>query len=259
MKSIFDLESSSFDLEIKQGEQTITIILKFSYLSVESISDIKLETENDDNDENPPNYLQENMYHPRVALKSAIRDWLPEFSEERKAFGPMLKPQPPANFAPIIPPIIPKINTCITMTLTTNSSSVAAPISDVNSAAQLHALADICSTVTTESLPKPSVMNSLVSETKVITTDVLPSTVLATSTSDNNIAEMHEKSPPNQENMEVEKTASEATEELMDCGTPKHTISDNSSLNSDVKEDAGGANGGIEEGENFFLFFFFFF
>jgi protein O-GlcNAcase/histone acetyltransferase len=57
---------------------------------------------------------------------------------------------------------------------------------------------------------------------------------------------MCDKSPPNQENMEVEKTGSETTEELMDCGTPKHTLSDNSSLNSEPpttkEEPSNGAN-----------------
>lgn len=213
-----------------------------SQVNVDSISDIKLETENDDNDESPPNYLGQNMYHPRVALKAAIRDWLQEFSEERKAFGPMLKPQPPTFLTPIVPPIISQISTCMSITLTTNSTCITAPNSEINTA-QLHALAEICSTVTAtnEPLPKPSVMNSLVSETKVVTTDVLPSTILSTS-----IAESSVGSPPNQENMDVEKTGSETTEELMDCGTPKHTLSDNSSLNSEPPANKEEANGMVE-------------
>lgn len=220
-----------------------------------------METENDDGDENPPNYLTENVYHPRAALKSAIRDWLPDFSEEKRAFGPMLKPQPPSALAPIIPPIIPKINTCISLTLTTNSSVNAPLISDVNTT-QLQALADICSTVSipiNEAQLKSSVMNSLVSETKVVTTDAITGPILATSISDNNI-EISEKNSPNPpETMDIEKTISnepsEATEELMDCGTPKHTLSDNSSLNSEppaVKEEAN-VNGNLavdQESEN---------
>lgn len=113
-------------------------------------------------------------------------------------------------------------------------------IPEVNTA-QLHALADICSSVTgaTEILPKPSVMNSLVSATKVVTTDVLSNPILASSIA------IPDKMPVSSvpipinvaEVMEVEKTPSEAitdeTLELMDCGTPKHT-SDSSSLNSDV-------------------------
>jgi protein O-GlcNAcase / histone acetyltransferase len=223
-----------------------------------------LETENDDGDENPPNYLSENVYHPRVALKSAIRDWLPDFSQEKRAFGPLVKPQPLSALTPIIPPIIPKINTCISLTLTTNSSAIAPLISDVT-ATQLHALADICSTVSlpiTEAQLKSSVMNSLVSETKVVTTDAITGPILSTSISDNNI-EISEKNSPNPpETMEIEKTISnepsEATEELMDCGTPKHTLSDNSSLNSEppvVKEEeaSNNANGNLaidQESEN---------
>lgn len=212
------------------------------YLVPDSISDIKLETENEDDDENPPNYLSENIYHPRVALKNAILEWLPDFFQEKQAFGPIVKPHP--AFAPIIPPIIPSINTCMTMTLTTptTSSSSNAPlmIPEVN-AAQLHALADICSTVTgTEILPKPSVMNSLVSATKVVTTDVLSNPILTSSIS------IPDKMPVSSvaipiniatDTMEVEKAAtdsnSEEAVELMDCGTPKH-LSDSSSLNSDI-------------------------
>jgi protein O-GlcNAcase / histone acetyltransferase len=210
----------------------------------DSISDIKLETENDDDDENPPNYLTENIYRPRAALKNAILEWLPDFFQEKQAFGPIVKPHPTSALAPIIPPIIPSINTCMTLTLTTptTSSSVSTMMIPEVNTAQLHALADICSSVTgaTEMLTKPSVMNSLVSATKVVTTDVLSNPIPATTIS------IPEKMPVSSvpipisvsETMEVEKTPSEAitdeTMELMDCGTPKHT-SDSSSLNSDVQ------------------------
>lgn len=216
--------------------------LKIS-LTVESLSDIQLEIENDDEgEENPLNYMSQNIYHPRVALKSAIRDWLPDFFADKKAFGPMLKPQPPFSAqTPIIPPIIPKINTCMSLTLTTSSSAINASASEVNTT-QLQALAEICSTVTASNeheLLKPSVMNSLVSETKVVTTDVIVTPILATSISENN----YEKTSPNPaETMEIEKNIStEPSEELMDCGTPKHTLSDNSSLNSEppaIKEES---------------------
>lgn len=215
----------------------------------DSISDIKLETENDDDDENPPSYLSDNIYHPRVALKHAIHAWLPDFFQEKEAFGPIVKPHPASTLAPIIPPIIPSINTCMTLTLATPTnpsvSSATLMIPEVNTA-QLHALADICSTVTgvTDILPMTScVMNSLVSATKVVTTDVLSNPIPSIC----NVA-IPDKMPVSSvpipinvaDSMEVEKTSSEAlsdeTMELMDCGTPgtpKH-ISDSSSLNSDV-------------------------
>lgn len=176
------------------------------------------------------------MYHPRVALKNAIRDWLPDFFEEKKAFGPMLKPQPGSALAPIIPPIIPKINTCMTLTLTTTSSTIV-PMPEVNTA-QLHALADICSNVQSETLTKSSVMNSLVSETKVVTTDSVLAPILSSTISESNL-EIRDKSPINVtvDVMEVEKASTEpsetGTEEAMDCGTPKHTLSDSSSINSE--------------------------
>lgn len=216
----------------------------FSFLP-DSISDIKLETENEDDDENPPNYLSENIYQPRLALKNAILEWLPEFFQEKQAFGPIVKPHPASALATIIPPIIPSINTCMTLTLTTPTTSSALSgqmmIPEVNTS-QLHALADICSTVAgaTDIFPKPSVMNSLVSATKVVTTDVLTNPILASSIS------IPDKMPVSSvpipvniatEIMEVEKVPmdsnSEETLELMDCGTPKH-LSDSSSLNSDI-------------------------
>lgn len=131
-------------------------------------------------------------------------------------------------------------------------------IPEVNTA-QLHALADICSTVTgvIDVLPMPSVMNSLVSATKVVTTDVLLNPILASSISNVLIPDrmpVSSVSIPinlNTEVMEVEKTSADTTsDELMDCGsTPKHN-SNSSSLNSDLllsgdqpKDDVIKANG----------------
>lgn len=229
----------------------------------------KLETENDDDEENPPNYLSENIYHPRLALRNAIIEWLPDFFQEKKAFGLIVKPHPQAAMAPIIPPIIPSVNTCMTLTLTTpttSSSSSSMMMPEVN-AAQLHALADICSSVTgaTEVMPKPIVMNSLVSSSHVITTDVLVNPILTSSISNVSIPDkmpVSSVSIPinlNTEVMEVEKTpvelatTSDEQLELMDCGTPKHAsdqASDSSSLNSDLpsvgdnqKDDMLKANG----------------
>lgn len=229
----------------------------------DSISDIKLETENDGEDENPHKYLSENIYHPRIALKNAIIDWLPDFFHEKQAFGPIVKPHPNSfTLAPILPPIIPSINTCMTLTLTTPTASSSVTnsmmVPEVNTA-QLHALADICSSVTgaTEIMPKPSVMNSLVSATKVVTTDVICNPILAA------IISIPDKMPVSSvpipvnvatDSMEIEKAQTEPTndevlDELMDCGTPK-PVSDTSSLNSDVpilndihKDDIIEANG----------------
>ncbi|KXJ69568.1 hypothetical protein RP20_CCG026572 [Aedes albopictus] len=59
-------------------------------------SDIKLETENEEGicQEDAPAFLSENVYHPRLALKNAIANWLPEFYQEKEAWGPISKPQP---------------------------------------------------------------------------------------------------------------------------------------------------------------------
>ncbi|KNC31600.1 hypothetical protein FF38_12819 [Lucilia cuprina] len=141
-------------------------------------ADIKLETENDDDtgtDDLPVDCcLSKNIYHPRMALKNAIAEWLPEFSIEKEAWGPITKPQPAVTMVMPIIPIIPSINTCMSLTTTTttstNSKTVTVP--EVNTT-QLQALADVCSTVNSSSVNPISnaVMNSLVSPTKVVTNE----------------------------------------------------------------------------------------
>ncbi|XP_075152480.1 O-GlcNAcase [Haematobia irritans] len=142
-------------------------------------ADIKLETENDDDeigsDDLPLDCSHsKNIYHPRIALKNAITDWLPEFFVEKEAWGPIIKPQPQVTLVmPIIPiPIIPSINTCMSLTTTTTTSTSAkSNVPQVNTT-QLQALAEVC-TVNSSSVNPISnaVMNSLVSPTKVVTNE----------------------------------------------------------------------------------------
>ncbi|XP_067618592.1 protein O-GlcNAcase [Eurosta solidaginis] len=140
-------------------------------------ADIKLETENEDGtneEELPVDCLSKNIYHPRIALKNAIAEWLPEFFVEREAWGPITKPQPQVTMVMPIIPIIPSINTCmsLTTTTTTSTSTKTATMPEVNTT-QLQALADVCSTVNSSVINPISnpVMNSLVSPTKVVTND----------------------------------------------------------------------------------------
>lgn len=143
-------------------------------------ADIKLETETEDGvlGEDVPSTLSPNMYHPRHALKNAISDWLLEFNKKKTAWGVIAKPQP--CVAPTIPiPIIPSVNTCMSLTSTTTTTTV--PTAPANSN-HLQALAEVCSTVTGDSgfaqpLPPPPigggpVMNSLVSDVKVVSEPV---------------------------------------------------------------------------------------
>lgn len=67
-------------------------------------ADVKLETEIEDGiySQDAPNFLscqesQKKIYHPRLALKNAINDWLPEFFEHRVHIGPLQKPHPPVT------------------------------------------------------------------------------------------------------------------------------------------------------------------
>ncbi|TDG42928.1 hypothetical protein AWZ03_010633 [Drosophila navojoa] len=132
-------------------------------------ADIKLETENED--DLPVECLSKNVYHPRLALKNAINDWLPEFFVEKEAWGPIAKPQPQVEMVMPIIPIIPSINTCMTLTTTTTTSTNSRTVPEVNTT-QLQALADVCSTVSSTLTPISNpVMNSLVSPTKVVTND----------------------------------------------------------------------------------------
>ncbi|XP_018562788.1 protein O-GlcNAcase isoform X2 [Anoplophora glabripennis] len=143
-------------------------------------ADIKLETETEDgmSGEDVPATLSPNMYHPRQALRNAINEWLPEFEKRKSAWGPIAKPQPAVAVVPV--PIIPSINTCMSITSTTSTPSTGNTSTVVNSN-QLHALAEVCSTVTcTESLINPvpgPVMNSLVSDTKVICNESIPNPI----------------------------------------------------------------------------------
>lgn len=142
-------------------------------------ADIKLETETEDglSGEDVPSTLSPNMYHPRQALRNAINEWLPEFAKHKSAWGPISKPQPAVAVVPV--PIIPSINTC--MSLTSTSTTTSSSNTAIVNSNQLQALAEVCSTVScTDSIvsavPGP-VMNSLVSETKVICNESIPNPI----------------------------------------------------------------------------------
>lgn len=114
------------------------------------------------------------MYHPRQALKNAISEWLLEFNKKKAAWGVIAKPQP--CVAPTIPiPIIPSVNTCMSLTSTTTTTVPATHTPGANT--NLQALAEVCSSVTgSDSFAQPPsgpVMNSLVSDIKVVSEPIL--------------------------------------------------------------------------------------
>lgn len=141
-------------------------------------ADIKLETECEDGicGEEVPLGLSKNVYHPRVALKQAISDWLPEFFISKEANGPISKPHPAAT---MVMPVIPIIQ--LTTSTTTSTNTTALKVPEVNTT-QLKALADVCSVVTgTETITLPNmVMNSLVSSSKIVTNDSIPNPIMST-------------------------------------------------------------------------------
>lgn len=117
-------------------------------LSDDTVSaDIKLETETEDglSGEDVPTTLSPNMYHPRQALRNAIGDWLAEFNKHKTAWGPIAKPQPAVAIVPV--PIIPSINTCMSLTTTTTTNSVGTNPTPMVPTNHLQALAEVCSTV----------------------------------------------------------------------------------------------------------------
>ncbi|XP_053984265.1 protein O-GlcNAcase isoform X2 [Hylaeus volcanicus] len=140
-------------------------------------ADIRLETETEDGvlGEDVPSTMSPNMYHPRHALKNAINDWLLEFNKKKAAWGVIAKPQP--CVAPTIPiPIIPSVNTCMSLTSTTTTTVSSTP-APVTTSSHLQALAEVCSNVTpSDNFVPPSgpVMNSLVSDTTVVSEPIIP-------------------------------------------------------------------------------------
>lgn len=117
------------------------LILIVTFVLDESVSaDIRLETETEDGiSEDVPPMLPENIYHPKRALKNAILDWLGEFKRYKQAWGPIIKPQPVVTMA-IPVPIIPSINTCMSLTTTTQSTTTVTTVGFNN----LQALAEVC-------------------------------------------------------------------------------------------------------------------
>ncbi|XP_043268818.1 protein O-GlcNAcase isoform X2 [Venturia canescens] len=189
-------------------------------------ADIKLETETEDGviGEDVPSTLSPNMYHPRHALKNAINDWLPEFSKKRAAWGPIAKPQP--CVAPTIPiPIIPSVNTCMSLTTTTSTTVTTAPAPIANSN-HLQALAEVCSTVTgTDSFVQPlpgPVMNSLISETKVVSEPVIP---IIDTTGNNLVAQ----APASTEPMDCNTTPSNSPAHVVKTATEDDAMVENTS------------------------------
>lgn len=121
-------------------------------------ADIKLETEGDDSSDDCPTGLSPNAYHPRRALRLALMEWLAEFNKQVSVFGPVCQPQtqPPV-------PILPSVNTCMSLTTTTPATPLMPGIPTPN----MNVIAEAISDSGFNPATNP-VMNSLVSENKVI-------------------------------------------------------------------------------------------
>lgn len=76
----------------------------------------------------PPDKLPPHVYHPRIALKLAISEWIVEFTKSRPVWGPITKPQVGLNPTGILQP---SVNTCLTSTTTTSSINSLLPLSSV--------------------------------------------------------------------------------------------------------------------------------
>lgn len=89
---------------------------------------------------------------------------------------------------PILP-IIPSVNTCMSLTTTTTTScsikgntKLSTAVPEFNTS-QLAAFAEVCSTVNSSSTISNPVMNSLVSATKIVLNDNIPNTIASIATS----------------------------------------------------------------------------
>lgn len=118
-------------------------------------ADIRLETEGEDASDECPTGLSPTTYHPRRALRMALQDWLLEFQRPVSAFGTIQQPQIPT---PV--PILPSVNTCMSLTSTTLATPCL-PQPNIN------VLADAVQDTAFTPAMNP-VMNSLVSENKVV-------------------------------------------------------------------------------------------
>lgn len=118
-------------------------------------ADIRLETEGDDASDECPTGLSPSTYHPRRALRMALEEWLVEFNRPVAATGTIQQPQIPT---PV--PILPSVNTCMSLTSTTLATP-GIPQPNIN------VLADAVQDTTFTVAMNP-VMNSLVSENKVV-------------------------------------------------------------------------------------------
>ena len=123
-------------------------------------ADIRLETEGDDSSDDCPTGLSPSAYHPRRAMRIALMEWLAEFNRPISAFGSIQQPQIPT---PV--PILPSVNTCMSVTSTTQASP-GLPQANINQ------LAEVAQDITYNPAMNP-VMNSLVSENKVVV-DAVP-------------------------------------------------------------------------------------
>ncbi|XP_046383582.1 protein O-GlcNAcase isoform X2 [Ischnura elegans] len=139
-------------------------------------ADIKLETETEDGCvEEAPLTLSPNMYHPKRALRNAINEWLPEFRRKKSVTGLMAKPQQVLVTA-LVPPVLPSINTCMSLTTTTMSnasggSGAVATSSPSTPTPQgsLQALAEVGPEgIPVQPPPSVPIMNSLVAGNKVV-------------------------------------------------------------------------------------------
>lgn len=164
-----------------------------------SAAEVRLESETDDLDgadaalcSAAANQQSIDVYHPRIALRNAIVDWLPEFFRLKESFGPITKPHPGVAMVLPVMPIIPSINTCMSLTTNTTTTSTTSCCSSASSGtmkvaevntAQLQALADVCSVVTgTDTITLPNiVMNSLVSSTTIVTNTTITNPIVSAS------------------------------------------------------------------------------
>ncbi|XP_043208648.1 protein O-GlcNAcase-like isoform X2 [Amphibalanus amphitrite] len=130
-------------------------------------ADIRLETESEEGSE--PQQVPPDVYHPRHALRMALREWLPEFNKARTAPSVLqqrvLTITPGALEGPAPVPI-PGINTCMATTSTVTTETASVPAGTVK---QLQAIAEE-QIIKAEEVPGVTgpVLNSLADNEKIV-------------------------------------------------------------------------------------------
>ncbi|GAB6025437.1 hypothetical protein CHUAL_011182 [Chamberlinius hualienensis] len=189
-------------------------------------SDIRLETESDNGTvDDISSQINTSSYHPKVALKVAIKDWLPEFYRSNKA---RLKAPNPLDLS------IPIVNTCISVTPTTTTTIASSSLNGINLPPIPLPIPEVelLTELTHSSFQQP--INSLMSSTISLAESVeMMDCVPSPGSSPPNASELIKS------NFEVEAESTDGCEQQLSAARLLGEIIDNASVNSENMTSSG--------------------